>query len=243
MDTNSLGEMNNQDANGLSTEQNYMESTPSAPAEKSYPASKMQEIVRHATRNIADKAKKEAWEEAERHFSTEKQPTLNEDSIRGVISDEFNKQINAHSEKQLKDWQEREGNRIATELFGKINADKDKYPDFSSLVNEVPLSTIPGIAQLALNFDNTTGVLHEMLSNPLKAMMLEQFAKTNPKAAEKELRKIAESIKLNEQAKNAKLPNEPLSQLKTSTAGVDNGSPTTVSDFRQWVLNRQKGKK
>jgi hypothetical protein len=74
--------------------------------------------------------------------------------------------------------------------------------------------------------------MYELGRNPGKVASLTTLAYINPQLAKLEMKKLADSIKTNEQASEAPNVNEPLSQVKPSTVGKDNGS-NTVSDLRR----------
>lgn len=127
---------------------------------------------------------------------------------------------------------EHDAQRIANEFFTKINTGKGKYQDFDSVVGDIDFRSIPHIVQLANMVDNTSDIMYELGKNPSKIAILQQLIAVNPQLAFKEMTKLSTALKDNESASKIRSPNEPLSQLKPSTTGTDNGA-MTVADYRK----------
>jgi hypothetical protein len=84
-----------------------------------------------------------------------------------------------------------------------------------------------------LNFaDNAADVIYDIANNPLKLSNFRRLAmEVSPQAAFNEMRNLSESIKRNQAGTQEKAPNPPLSQIKASVTGADNGS-STIADAR-----------
>lgn len=145
-----------------------------------------------------------------------------EDQIRQMIAEEAEKQKHQAVMQQ-----------VATDFTQKMMAAKDKYPDFEDTVSQLNLPTIPQIVYWANATDNTADVMYDIAKNPSKFANLLMLTHTAPHLAQKELSKLSESIKKNQAAQaQQQSTNEPLSQLKPSNIGSDNGS-MSPSDYRK----------
>lgn len=122
--------------------------------------------------------------------------------------------------------------RIAEEFTQKMVAAKDKYQDFEQTVAKLNLPQIPHIINWANSLDNTADVMYDIAKHPAKFANLIMLAHTAPHLAAEEMQNLSKSIKQNEDAAKRQTPLEPLSQVKPSTTGKDNGS-MTVSDYRK----------
>ena len=100
-------------------------------------------------------------------------------------------------------------------------------------MDSLELSTIPEVVQLANTVDNTADVMYELGKNPHKvASLLTLTRYGNVKLAYAETKKLSDSIKQNQNALQQPVPPEPLSQLKPSNVGTDNGV-LTVRELRK----------
>lgn len=206
--------------------------TPST--EKLVPQSKVDEIVRHSNARVAEKARSEEAEKW-RHQESPQQapsiggmPSITPDQIRAIVAEENQKHLQAVQHQAA----QQQGDRIAQEFFSKLTSGSHLHPDFNETVSELPYGEIPGVVALANNCENTAEIMYELAKNPLKLANIDSLTKINPNLANKEMSKLAASIKLNAEAKNAKVPNSPLTQIKSSPVNTDSGS-MTVSDFRK----------
>jgi hypothetical protein len=150
-------------------------------------------------------------------------PQVTEDQIRQMIADEAQKQTHMA--------------RVQSTLdnFGQqMTAGKGNYSDFDETVaNLGNLQAIPQVVQLATDTGIAGDVMYELGRNPGKVASLTTLAYINPHLAQVEMKKLADSIKTNQQASKSPTANEPLSQVKPSTTvGTDNGVHT-VRDLRR----------
>jgi hypothetical protein len=132
--------------------------------------------------------------------------------------------------------QEKENNIAATQFVNqftqKMNTGNAKYTDFEKIVAPLDLPRIPDICALANLCDNTADIMYDLGKNPSKIGTLLALSKTAPHLAHLEIMKLSQSIKNNETASNIPGVKDPLSQVKPSSVGMDNGS-VTVSDIRR----------
>lgn len=132
--------------------------------------------------------------------------------------------------------QQMQANQFGQQFEAKVYAGRDKYPDYDAKIAALNL-THPDVLPLlhGINaMDNVPDLLHDFHENPAKFANLVQIGKLSPDRAFKEMQNWAQSIKLNQNAANAKTAQEPLSHLQASNVGTGSGSPSTdVNDFRQ----------
>ncbi len=149
-------------------------------------------------------------------------PQLTEEQVRQMIADEAQKQT------QLAAVQ-----HTLSNFHQQMQAGTGKYSDFNETVAKLGnLQNIPHVVKLATDTGIAGDVMYELGRNPGKVASLTTLAYINPQLAEEEMKKLASSIKTNEQASLAPNIAEPLSQVKPSTVGKDNGS-NAVRDLRR----------
>lgn len=146
---------------------------------------------------------------------------LTDEQIRQVIADERQKQ----------DHMEQVKNTL-TNFAQQMGAGKSNYSDFDETVaNLGDMKNIPHVVQMATETGIAGDIMYELGKNPGKVASLTTLAYINPHLAQVEMRKLADSIKANQKAKDVPQANEPLTSVQPSTVGTDNGS-STISDLR-----------
>lgn len=149
-------------------------------------------------------------------------PQITDDHIRNLISEEAQKQT------QLAGVQQTISNFVQ-----QMEAGKGKYSDFDETVAKLGnLQNIPHIVKMAADTGSAEDVMYELGRNPGKVASLTTLAYINPHLAESEMKRLVESIKMNQQAANEPSAKEPLSQVRPSTVGTDSGSPS-MKDLRR----------
>ena len=199
----------------------------SAPQESEKPVERT--FTQTEVRRIAAKSKHEAYEKGKRDAEAMSQKAaslggmdaMSEDKIRQLIQDESQRQANLAM-----------AQKIADEFTQKMKAGEAKYPDFSEAVSDLNLPQVPHIVHWANGLDNTSDVMYDLAKNPAKFANVMMLSQTAPHLAQREMKRLSDSIKKNEEAKAQKLPDEPLSQMKHSPVSTDNGR-YTVSDYRK----------
>lgn len=143
-------------------------------------------------------------------------PQVTEDHVRQMIADEAQKQTQLAAAHQT-----------LSNFASQMNAGKGKYSDFDETVGHLgDLKMIPHVVEMAAQTGIAGDVMYELGRNPGKVASLTTLAYINPHLAKTEMRKLADSIKSNEQASHAPSAQEPLSQVKASPVGTDNGVKT-----------------
>lgn len=149
-------------------------------------------------------------------------PQITDDHVRQLIADEAQKQAHMAGVQQT-----------LSNFVDQLKTGKDKYSDFDETVAKLGnFQKIPHIVKMATETGVAGDVIYELGRNPGKVASLTTLAYIDPHLAEQEMKKLVDSIKMNEQANQEPSAAEPLSQVKPSTVGTDNGQ-TTVRDLRK----------
>lgn len=214
------------------------------------PQSKINEIVRQTNARVAENVRKSEREKYESQLSSSSQQSasLTPEDIKRIATEAADNRQKEILEYMSNQQRQQEGARIANEFMGKIdNADKSLYPALdSNLKNRDEFNQLMGnmahVVAIATGMEGTEAIINELLENPLKISSINDLAAKQPALAKKELQKMVDSIKLNQKAANAKLPNQPIARIEPSSsisADLDNGS-TTVSDFRKYFKSKRR---
>ncbi len=184
---------------------------------------------------IVGKAKREAVDRYTRANDSQQagsqQSSMSHDDVRKLAAEEAQRLRDQWMQDAHRTSQENEAHKVANDFFNKMSTGKGKYDDFDSVMG-LPFQNMPDIVQLANSVDNTFEVMREFKNNPTKIATLRQLVGISPELAYGEMMRLSQSIKDNSSAQSAKLPNDPLSQMKPSNAGTDNGV-MTASDYRK----------
>ena len=205
----------------------------SQPTEKMLGQAQVNEIVKNA--------KFEAVESYKRRQAQEQQPYTEVTTPRSGISDEDIKrvagdEIKQHFGKLQKEAEERSNAEAAQRLVSmfkdKVSAGRDKYADFDNVTGSVALQHYPNVVHLlAEHVDNVPDVLYHLAQNRTKLHLLESACAHNAPDAIYEVKKLAESIKANNESSQVRNANTPLSQTRPS-AGMDSGV-LTMADLKK----------
>lgn len=134
---------------------------------------------------------------------------------------------------ELKNKQMEEATKIVSKYSSKMAQGKELFNDFEEVMTDFSPQAFPQLVYMAANEENAPAIMYELAKNPLKLASLQQLAQTHPVLAEKEFKKLAQSVSANQQAKqdNVSAP-QPLSRLKSSqSTGVDSGK-MSIADFK-----------
>lgn len=123
--------------------------------------------------------------------------------------------------------------RIVQTFWNKLEPGRQKYQDFDEVTANIEYGQFPAVVQLLAQYsENAHDVLYEMGKDRIKMGQLEYLASKSPRDAIIQVQRLSESLKKNETAAKYRTPNEPLSQLRPTNQGTDNGV-MGVSDFRK----------
>jgi hypothetical protein len=169
------------------------------------------------------------------------QQGTSEDRVRQLAAETTQKLREQWTEEARNQAEEEQAKAMAKEFFTKIDAGKANLPDFDKVIadSQVDFRHIPYHVQLANMCENTAEIMYDLAKNPSKIGQIQNLididlrAGRQPKLALTEMKKLASSIKENGTASNFKAPNEPLSQLRPSSAGTGKQGPLSVGDYRR----------
>jgi hypothetical protein len=221
---------------------------PQAPAqaveERSFRQSEVNDIVKRA-KNTAVEDFKRLQSEQPQYFQQKYGESNNSNPIQQPANmpneDYFRKLAAEEIQRSRDDWvkdaqmrtQEENAQRTAQNFANKISTGREKYQDFDQVVGDIDYSRFPNVVTLLGDYlDNSDSVLYHLGKNRLHMDGLESLANRSPKDAINEARRLSQSIKDNESASKMRIPNEPLSQMRPSNTGMDNGA-MSVADFKR----------
>lgn len=216
-------------ASDLSQTQN--ESLSQQTAERMISQSQVNEIVGSAKREAAERAV-EAYKRQQASIPssathTQEQTTIrsSEDDIKRVAGDEIKRHFSQLEHEAQERANAEAANRIVGMFRDKIEAGKDRFQDFESVTGNVAMQFYPNVVQLlAEHVDNSADVLYHLAKNRDKLYRLESLSAHNSSDAVYEIKRLADSIKSNEQSSQMKQANTPLSQQRPSNTGTESGS-------------------
>jgi hypothetical protein len=144
------------------------------------------------------------------------------------IMDEATKQQQEQEQQQHKQAME----QTASQYFLKMGKGHELFDDFKETMASFNPASFPQVVFLAAELENTPELMYEMAKNPHKLATIDYLAQRDPLAAKAELAKLANSIEANKKAKDENIQtNPPLSRIKSSSVGGDNGK-MTVRDLK-----------
>jgi len=205
--------------------------------EKMVPQSQVNEIVGNAKREAAERAV-EAFKRQQVQAPSEQpqnsQRNMSDDDIARVTDD----RIKQHFTKIEQEAQDRANvdaaNRIVGMFRDKVQAGKEKFDDFETVTSNVAMQYYPNVVQLlAEHVDNAADVLYHLAHNRDKLYRLESLSSHNASDGIFEIKRLANSIKSNDEGSNVKNAKEPLSQQKPSNTGTDSGATLSMADLKR----------
>lgn len=211
--------------------------------EKTLPVSRVNEIVKREKGIAAENVRKELEarhaEELAR-FKGQSQHTYSDDtsSMEDRIVQRLMDEARRQDEAESKRYQEEEANKFVQKYSSKMSQGKEFFNDFEEVMGDFVPQAFPQIVYLATQEENTPAIMYELAKNPSKLAAMHTLAMTHPALAEKEMRKLSQSISANQQALQQNVAVEPpLSRLKSSqNNGVDMGK-MSIADFKnaEWL--------
>lgn len=150
-------------------------------------------------------------------------PTDNESRLRQIATEELAKQRAVEQANWEAQQREAAGMKILNELKMKTDAAKSKFDDYDKVVSPDfrNFEKTHEVLQLAHQFDNAGEMLYDMGKNPMKMMQISLMVRNGMgDAAFAEMKRLSDSIKVNEMSANLPKPKMPLSQVNPSNVGV-----------------------
>lgn len=215
---------------------------PQVSEERTFKQSEVNDIVQRAKHDVEARFKRMQTEQPQylqqKYGDTANQPPINQTAN----NDDHYRRIAAEEAQRLRDdWirdtQERtqaeNAQRTVQNFWTKIAPGKEKYQDFDTVTGDIDLQRFPNVIQLLGDYiENSHDVLYALGQDRTKMANLEQLALLSPKDAIVAAKRLAQSIKDNEEAAKVRHPREPLSQMRPSNTGTDSGAKA-VKDYRR----------
>jgi hypothetical protein len=165
-------------------------------------------------------------------------PTIaSEQDVRRVAAEETQRLRDQWLQEAQTKSEAEHAQRTVQNFWSKVAPGKEKYQDFEAMTGDIEYARFPNVVQLlAEHVDNASDMLYEMGKDRTKMAVLEQLAYMSPKDAIRQAQRMSQSLKDNESAGKMRIPNEPLSQMRPSNTGTDNGV-MGVKDYRaKWKV-------
>lgn len=211
-------------------------------AEKMLKQSDVNELVGRARKEGRERGRADALAEVQKNtYSDSSSQSMggmqqfSVDQLRQIAAEEATKKHQEYVKHAEQQQREALGQQIANDFASKISLGKQKYSDFDEKVAPLleDLPNMPHLVLLANGIDNTADVIYDLAANPHKVGQLLTLADKSTRLAQIQMQQISSSIKTNQAASQQPSAREPLSQIKPSTVGIDNGSPKSVKDFKK----------
>ncbi len=224
-------------------------SAPSTADERTFRQSEVNDIVKKAKYGAVEDFKRLQTEQpqyAQQKYgdSTEvRQPyqppasTPSEDRYRTIAAEEAQRLRDQWVNESRTKAESDNAQRIVQNFWNKITPGREKYQDFDKVTSDIEYSRFPNTVQLLSEYvENAHDMLYELGKDRFKMAQLEQLAVMSPKDAIIQAQRLSQSLKDNETAGRTRTPNEPLSQMRPSNTGTDNGV-MGVRDYRnKWKV-------
>lgn len=149
--------------------------------------------------------------------------TDNDSRLRQIALEELNRQRAIEQANWEAQQREQAGMKILSELKMKTDAAKSKFDDYEKVVKSDfgNFSKTHEVLSLANQFDNAGEMLYDMGKNPSKMLQISLMVRMGMEdAAYAEMKRLSDSIKVNEMSANLPKPKMPLSQVNPSNIGV-----------------------
>lgn len=130
---------------------------------------------------------------------------------------------------------EHQAKQIEQNWLSAMEAEKIADPEFAELYDAIGIEQQPALVIAMAGMDNKAQVVKDLAKNPSKyANILTLANGGSPKLAQIELNKLSASIRANQEAMKQPKVDAPLSQIRASNIGGDDGnySNMSTSDFR-----------
>lgn len=199
--------------------------------EKMFTQSQLQAIAAKEARKAEERAEARLRSEYESRMAQNQQqqqpqniggiPQPSQEDIQRLIRQEAYNMSREHQAKTMEqNW------------LSAMEAEKIADPEFADLYDAIGIEQQPGLIIAMSGMENKAQVVKDLAKNPAKyANILTLANGGSPRLAQMELNKLSASIKANQEALKQPKVDAPLSQIRASTIGGDDGN-LSVSDYR-----------
>lgn len=197
-------------------------------AEKTFSQAQVQAIAAKESRKAEERAEARIRAElAPRQTSESRAPNLG--GVQQMSDEELQKRIRQEAHNMSREYQSRQ---IESDWLQSMDAEKNSDPEFAELYDAIGIEAQPHLIIAMAGMENKAKIVKDLAKNPSKyANILTLANGGSPKLAQIELNKLSASIKSNEEAKKQPKVDAPLSQVRTSNIGGDDGK-LSVTDLR-----------
>ena len=165
------------------------------------------------------------------------QGQIDPEAIKQQVYEQFMQDLKYHRDELAKQEEEKQLRILADQYHLKMGKGSQLFDDFNEVMSEFKPAEFSNTAMLAAQMENTPEIMYELANNPGKLAEIESLAEKSPPMARKQLERLAKSIGANLDAKqnNVSAP-PPLSQVKSSSVGVDSNK-MTLKDMKnaKWL--------
>lgn len=246
---NSIGMSQSQDTNSALTQttQEAVQKAPvNAPDERTFRQSEVNDIVKRAKYGAVEDYKRLQSEQpdyaSQKYSESQSRPDVSsqkapgntyENDFRRVAAEEAQRYHEKIAQDERVRMETEYAQRTVQNFWNKVLPGReDKYQDFDKVVGDIELRRFPNVVQiLSEHVDNAQDVYYELGKDRFKLAQLEQLAYMSPSDAKVQALRLSQSLKDNDAAGRVRVPNEPLSQMRPSNTGTDNGV-MSVKDYR-----------
>ena len=156
--------------------------------------------------------------------------------LAALVQEEMRKQAQAQWEQQFNSARQQSW-QVAQAKMADARA---KYPDFDQTIANLNLNDplYESVLHAANHLDNAGDVIYELAKNPVKAFNIGSMLDRSPhdgQVGRNELKKLSDSIKINQTAAQKPQPTEPLSQVKPQPIGAGSGE-MSIADYKKQFL-------
>lgn len=200
------------------------------PQERMLTQTQVDDIVKREKVRAAEKARMEAEARLSGGQSGQQQmqgqpdmgmdrETLRKQVLEDVFAEADRMREEAEREQLLRELQD-----TADQYHHKVKKGSELFDDYNEVMADFEPAAFPALVRLAAPLDNLSEIMYELTKNPGKLVEINDLAQKSPKLAQRQLEKLSESIGKNLAAKanNVSAP-APLSKIKPSSVGADNG--------------------
>jgi len=208
--------------------------TESKPQEKMFTQSQLQAIAAKEARKAEEKAEARLRAEYESKYaqSPQQQQSQSIGGIQQTSPEEIQRLIRQEAYNMSREHQAKQ---IEQDWLSAMEAEKTADPEFADLYDAIGIEQQPGLILAMMGMENKAQVVKDLAKNPSKYANILMLANgAAPKLAERELKKLSDSIKANTEAQKQPKVDAPLSHIRPSNIGGDDGnySNMSTSDFR-----------
>lgn len=210
-----------------SVDDQAMEST-----EKSLTTSQVNDIVKREKARAAEAASERTRQELEGKHREEIERMRGESSNMGFdpeqivkqVEDKFYENLKRTHEEQQETQRINDLKNLADQYHLKMGKGSELFEDFNEVISPFRPEQFPNTVMLVAEMENTPEIMYELAKNPEKLVQINSLAERSPEMARLQLKKLADSINVNLDAKqnNVSAP-PPLSRPKSSSVAMDNG--------------------